>query len=62
MVHDFNVHEVNGNHGLYGKMGYNEALYSVPSRFLNEYVFGMKMYISGANHSSDFLTRRAVIG
>ena len=34
----------------------------VPSRFLNEYVFGMKMYISGANHSSAFLTKRAVIG
>ena len=32
MVHDFNGHEVNGIHGLYGKMGCDEALYSVNKR------------------------------
>ena len=28
-MHDSNGHEVNGIHGLYGKKGYDEALYSV---------------------------------
>ena len=32
VVHDFNGHEVNGIHGLYGKKGYDEALYSVNKR------------------------------
>ena len=32
VVHDFNGHEVNGIQGLYGKMGYDEALYSVNKR------------------------------
>ena len=31
-MHDFNGHEVNGIHGLYGKKGYDEALYSVNKR------------------------------
>ena len=26
VVHDFNGHEVNGIHGLYGKKGYDKAL------------------------------------
>ena len=32
VVHDFNGHEVNGIHGLYGKKGYDKALYSVNKR------------------------------
>ena len=32
VVHDFNGHEVDGIHGLYGKKGYDEALYSVNKR------------------------------
>lgn len=32
VVHDFNGHEVNGIHGLYGKKGYDEALNSVNKR------------------------------
>ena len=31
-MHDFNGHEVNGNHGLYGKKGYDESLNSVNKR------------------------------
>ena len=31
-MHDFNGHEVNGIHGLYGNMGCDEALYSVNKR------------------------------
>ena len=31
-MHDFNGHVVNGIHGLYGKKGYGEALYSVYKR------------------------------
>ena len=31
-MHDFNGHEVNGIHGLYGKKGYDEAHYSVNKR------------------------------
>ena len=32
VVHDFNGHEVNGIHGLYGVKGYDEAHYSVNKR------------------------------
>ena len=32
VVHDLNGHEVNGIHGLCGKKGYDEALYSVNKR------------------------------
>ena len=32
VVHDFNGHEVNGIHGLYGKKGHDGALYSVNKR------------------------------
>ena len=32
VVHDFNGHGVNGIHGLYGKKGYDEALYSANKR------------------------------
>ena len=32
VVHDFNGHEVNRIHGLYGKKGCDEALYSVNKR------------------------------
>ena len=32
VVHDFNGHVVNGIHGLYGKKGYDEALYSLNKR------------------------------
>ena len=31
-MHDFNGHEVNGIHGLHGKKGYDEALYSLNKR------------------------------
>ena len=31
-MHDFNGLEVNGIHGIYGKKGYDEALYSVNKR------------------------------
>ena len=33
VVHDFNGHEVNGIHELYGKKGYDKALYSVNNRY-----------------------------
>ena len=35
VVHDFNGHAVNGIHGLYGKKGYDEALYSLNKRHDN---------------------------
>ena len=35
VVHDFNGHAVNGIHGLYGKKGYDEALYSLNKRHEN---------------------------